>query len=149
MIKKMNEKERKEPPKERVVEKGGPTIPLGRQIELEVKLEDGTIFRHPKKEGIDPSCKFGRKGSKTNSTCVRVRKQMRDENTGRKVEVAAKMFPYNNTDQKRAALESAVRFRDGLWAEVAAGKSVEQLKQWAGDWNEKDEESDSEEEDSP
>ena len=33
-------------------------------------------------------------------------------------------------------MQKAVRFRDGLWAEVAAGKSSEQLKEWAADWTE-------------
>ena len=36
----------------------------------------------------------------------------------------------------RAALREAVRFRDGLWTEVAAEKSSEQLKKWVADWTE-------------
>ena len=131
MIKKMNEKERKEPPKERVVEKGGPTIPLGRQIELEVKLEDGTFFRHPKKEGIDPTAKHT--GGKK---CVKVSKQSRCTETGLKVKIATRRFYYTDSAGHRAALRRAVRFRDGLWAEVAAGKSSEQLKKWVADWTE-------------
>ena len=45
-------------------------VPLGRQIKLEVKLEDGTIFRHPKKEGSNSTDKVGSMRMK----CVSVRK---------------------------------------------------------------------------
>ena len=135
---KMNEKERKEPPKERPVEKGGPTIPLGRQTKLHVELQDGTIFRHPKKEGI---CVY----TKDNKKCVQVNKQGRDRVTGRKVKIACRHFHFTTAGEQRSALESAVRFRDGLWAEVAAGKSVDQLGKWAKDWeDEHDEKEDSE-----
>ena len=119
------------------MEKGGPTIPLGRQIGLEVKLEDGTFFRHPKKEGIYPTAKIpgGRK-------CVEVKKEGRCTDTGRKILVTKRRFYYNDSAEHRVALGKAVRFRNGLWAEVAAGKSSEQLKKWAADWTEdKDEKS--------
>ena len=36
-----------------------------------------------------------------------------------------------------------VRFRDGLWTEVVAGKGVDQLTKWARDWTEKQEGEDS------
>ena len=114
------------------MEKGGPTIPLGRQIELEVKLEDGTIFRHPKKEGILPKRKSNRR------MCVSVQKTKRDADTGRKVIVTDRRFYYSNAKEHRAALKAAVRFRDGLWAQVAAGKNVEQLRNWARDWEDKE-----------
>ena len=118
------------------LEKGGPAIPLGRQIELEVKLEDGATFRHPKKEGIKPTDKIGK------MKCVKVTKQGRCSDTGRKTVVATRRFYYNDSAGHRAALEHAVRFRDALWSEIAAGKSTEQLKKFAANWTEdKDEES--------
>ena len=129
MIKKMNGKERKEPPKIRAVEKGGPTVPLGREMKLKVGLEDGTMFRHSKKEGIHPFHKNNRR------KCVRVQKQARDSISGRKSHVS-RYFYYGTATEHRVALATAVRFRDGLWAEAAAGKSMGELKKWATDWKE-------------
>ena len=96
---------------------------------MEVELGDGTTFRHPKKEGILPTDNHsGRK-------CVRVLKQGRDKNTGIKYQLTNRYFYYQNSAEYCKALEMAVKFRDGLWTEVAAGKkSVEELKKWAKDW---------------
>ena len=137
LIKKMNEKERKEGKErpQRAAERGGPTIPLGRQIELKVELEDGTIFRHPKKEGSVPVRMIECGGGKL-SKYVQVQKQTRGED-GRMAKVASRNFGYGTAAEHRSALKSAVRFRDGLWAEVAAGKDVDQLKAWARDWKDR------------
>ena len=84
------------------MEKGGPTIPLGRQIELEVKLEDGTIFRHPKKEGIPPN------GKHCGKKCVQVYKQGRCEDTGKKFCVACRRFYYETSKEHRVALSTQI-----------------------------------------
>ena len=71
---------------------------------------------------------------KAGRTCVRVKKQVRDSNTGRRGEAGRRYFYFGTAAEHRTALAEAVRFRDGLWAEAAAGKTVHQLEKWAREW---------------